>query len=432
MHSHTQRRPYSRSALLSLVGMLAITTTSIAQDTAALRGGRRLQEWQQQTQDTSWQQQSDQLPQDSPFFRQEQQEQPQELLSEAAEPQQQQQEQNEQTQVEEVQLTEQELHQKQMISYLGGLVPAVDSNILPLYLRDVQDLNGGYRMDLYGGNGEPVLRDRDLVFFWHIPRTGGATLKNILNFCYGLRRAEQLENEPSMEYVRNNILNMDTASPDGLRVSYEQNIVNSNMLDMISSNYFLSGSALFNEGHFGKTFTILRHPVDLALSLFFHRRKYIPVYNQITVHDYVSSDGYMDNWMVRQLTGTMPWVELSEKHLEQAKLTMKTKIFIGVNTEMDETIRQLKAHYGWEDIDKKNWPPGFEKPYEETCEYKYLEERANEINHPDIPGGRGGRTWKVFVEKEKWDMGLYYFGLELFAEQRNRYPPKDVLEVEQE
>ena len=152
MQSHImQRRPYSRSALLSLVGMLAITTASIAQDTAALRGGRRLQEWQQQTQDTSWQQQSDQLPKDSPFFRQEQQEQPQELLSEAAEPQQQQQEQNEQTQVEEVQLTEQELHQKQMISYLGGLVPAVDSNILPLYLRDVQDLNGGYRMDLYGG-----------------------------------------------------------------------------------------------------------------------------------------------------------------------------------------------------------------------------------------------------------------------------------------
>ena len=252
-HIHMQRRQYSRrSALLSLVGML-VTTSTVAQDTAALRGGRRLQEWQQQTQDTSWQQQSDQLPQDSPFFRQEQQEQqPQELLPEAAEPQQQQhqEEGNEQTQeVEEVQLqlTEEELHQKQMISYLGGLVPAVDSNILPLYLRDVQDLNGGYRMDLYGGNGEPVLRDRDLVFFWHIPRTGGATLKNILNFCYGLRRAEQLENEPSMEYVRNNILNMDTASPDGLAISYEQNIVNSNMLDMISSNYFLSGSALFND-----------------------------------------------------------------------------------------------------------------------------------------------------------------------------------------
>ena len=76
-------------------------------------------------------------------------------------------------------LTPEELNQKQMRSYLGGLIPAVDENILPMFLRNTLETKGGYAMDLYGGSGEPVLKNRDLVFYWHIPRSGGLTMKNI-------------------------------------------------------------------------------------------------------------------------------------------------------------------------------------------------------------------------------------------------------------
>ena len=83
-------------------------------------------------------------------------------------------------------LTPEELNQKQMRSYLGGLIPAVDENILPMFLRNTLETKGGYAMDLYGGSGEPVLKNRDLVFYWHVPRTGGLTMKNIsklLHIC---------------------------------------------------------------------------------------------------------------------------------------------------------------------------------------------------------------------------------------------------------
>jgi len=109
-------------------------------------------------------------------------------------------------------LTPEELNQKQMRSYLGGLIPSVDENILPMFLRNTLETKGGYAMDLYGGSGEPVLKNRDLVFYWHgkyiswiyiiyviwygssfyfrqclvsyliffiVPRTGGLTMKNI-------------------------------------------------------------------------------------------------------------------------------------------------------------------------------------------------------------------------------------------------------------
>ena len=177
-------------------------------------------------------------------------------------------------------------------------------------------------------------------------------MKNIMNFCFDLRRAEQLKPEPSMEYARPNILNMDTTSPQGLKHSFSNGVADSNMVDLIVSNYFLSGAALFTDMHYGKTFTILRHPVELAISLFYYRRKatwersYRPAWTQLTFHDFVSSEHYMDNWMTRQLTGTMPWITLEDKHLERAKLMMREKIFIGLLSEMDETLRQLKAHFG--------------------------------------------------------------------------------------
>jgi len=310
-------------------------------------------------------------------------------------------------------LTQEEIEAKQIRSYLGGLYPAVDVNMCPIYLRDTADMTAGYTMDLYSGGGKPVLRNRDLAFFWHIPRSGGSTVKNILNYCYDLRRAEQLGDAPSLDYARNNVLNVDTTSPDGLQFAQENNIVSSNMVDVIVSNYFLSGSALFNDEHYGKTFTMLRHPVEVATSLFYQRRKYIEAWKSMSFYDYVAGDAYLDSWQTRQLTGTMPWVPLTEEHLEQAKNTLKTKVFVGVLTEMEETLRQLKAHYGWgEKI--------------AGCEKAHLSDPASVNDHPVTEHGKA--AWKILVDKEKWDMALYYYGLELFAEQRNRYPPKDQAE----
>ncbi|KAL9186870.1 hypothetical protein ACHAXT_010590 [Thalassiosira profunda] len=304
-------------------------------------------------------------------------------------------------------------------SYLGGLFPPVDKDMLPLYLRDTLDVPGAQVLNLNDPSGQAVARKSDLVYFWHIPKASGSTMKNILNFCFDLKRAEQVKAKPSMEMARSNILNVDTSSPEGLAFAFSHQIGNSNKVDVIVSNYFLSGSALFTDIHRGRTFTILRHPIDLALSLFHyrrvasHERSFRKDWQNLSFHDYVSSDSYMDSWMVRQLTGTMPWVRLDNSHLERAKTIMKRKLFVGIMSEMDETIRQLKAHFGWEEKTPK-------------CSYEYLHSKAptNKNEHPQLQGGRAGKTWNVLAAKEKWDMSLYQYALELFAKQRERYPPK--------
>ncbi|KAL7529944.1 hypothetical protein ACHAXR_003238 [Thalassiosira sp. AJA248-18] len=307
------------------------------------------------------------------------------------------------------------VRQQQMKGFLGGLYPPMDSNMMPLYLRDSLDENKVTLLDMYSGGGQAVAKSSDVVFFWHIPRAMGSTMKNIMNFCFDLKRAERLNEEPSMEYVRNNILNMDTSSPGGLAFSFANQLVNSGKVDVVISNYFLSGSVLFTDVHYGKTFTILRHPVDAALSLFHYRRSFHKNFKTLSFSEHVDSDSYLDNWMVRHLTGTMPWVELNESHLERAKIVMKQKIFVGIMTELGETLRQLKAHFGWQDR-------------EPLCANNFLHNEPSNVNdHPGLQGGRGGDSWNLVANKDRWDFGLYYYGLELFAEQRERYPPTSVV-----
>ena len=112
---------------------------------------------------------------------------------------------------------------KQMKSYFGGLYPPVDKDMMPLYLRNTLDTESSVLvMDLYHSSGEPVVKARDPIFFWHIPRVSvidlivlcctasflltllfyfchqaaGSTMKNIMNFCFDLKRAEKLSEEP--------------------------------------------------------------------------------------------------------------------------------------------------------------------------------------------------------------------------------------------
>ena len=297
-----------------------------------------------------------------------------------------------------------EEQKKQRIkAFLGGIYPHLDEQMLPKYLRDTMPREKLSVMDVWD-------LDKDVAYFWHIPKASGSTLKNIMNFCFDLKRAENTDGLPSMEFKRNNILNMDTTSPDGLDKSFEyrEQIFNSGV-DLIVSNYFLAGAALFTDGHRGRTFTVLRHPIELAQSLFHYRKKakwertYRKDWNKITFKDYASSENYIGNWVVHQLTGTMPWVELTEAHLQQAKNILKKKVFVGIADQMDETVRQLREYFGWEE----------KEPF---CAYNYLHSNPSNTNpHPLIK--RGSETWNIVAEKEKYDLALYHYALELFAGQ---------------
>lgn len=239
----------------------------------------------------------------------------------------------------------------------------------------------------------------------HIPKASGTTVKETISDCYGLVRTEMIRPPSSLEVIEEkHVLNIDLSTPDAVAVAIQNKVANRGLADVFVSQLSVEGSSVFTTDHLGRAFTIMRHPVKLAASLFYYRRiatwepTYRPDYKDMTLQEYVEKEGYYDNWMVRMLTNAKLG-GLNEGHLELAKTILKDKFIIGISDHMDETFRHLELYYGW--AEKK-----------EGCVDFHLHSAPSNKNKYPVPD-RGGPAWTIIADKNKYDMALYYYALEL-------------------
>lgn len=143
------------------------------------------------------------------------------------------------------------------------------------------------------------------MFLRHIPKASGTTVKKILSDCYSLVRTEMIR--PPSDFTVNkerHILNTDLSTARAIAVARKAGLANLGLADVFVSQLALEGSTVFTPYHLGRAFTIIRHPVKLATSLFYYRRiatwepSYRPDYKDITLQEFVETEGYYDNWMV--------------------------------------------------------------------------------------------------------------------------------------
>ena len=200
------------------------------------------------------------------------------------------------------------------------------------------------------------------------------------------------------------IVNVDTATPEGIQQAKTIGLADSNSTDLIISSYVLSAASLFTPTHCGRAFTIFRHPVDVASSLFVQRRGFQAGLKGMALADYVAQDWYPDNWMVRQLTAALPGEELTLDHLQRAKNMLSAKFVVGIVEQMDESMRQFRYFFGWREL-----------PGKEGCARDLQQEKMvpNRRQKPST----GTDDWMTIVNKERWDMDLYIYALEMFARQ---------------
>ena len=260
---------------------------------------------------------------------------------------------------------------------------------------------GGSRMrDVY----EPR-EETDLPFFWHIPKASGTTVKETLSECYGLIRTEMIRPPSSFDVIRERkVLNVDLSTPDAVANARRDGLVDMELADVVVSQLGLEGSTIFTTRHMGRAFTILRHPVRLAVSLFYYRRiatwepTYSPELNDITLQEHVERDGYYDNWMVRMLSNAKLG-GLNDGHLDLARSILERKFVIGISDHMDESFRQFERYFGWKEM-------------KAGCVTFHLHSApSNKNKYPDLE--QGGEVWNVIADKNKYDMALYYYALEL-------------------
>ena len=251
-----------------------------------------------------------------------------------------------------------------------------------------------------GANGH------ETAFFFHIRKSKGGAVKNIMTHCFNLRRAEKMASPESLTFV-NGVLNIDTQTLAGLQRAKDTNLVDSGLVDVIVTSYFFEGMMLFNPTHQGRAFTFMPHPVYQTESLYRSlKTKYPENFDGIDLADWVQSDAFNDNWVVRSLINQHSG-ELTEDHLIIAKTILAKKFVVGISQFPKESFKRLVMYYGW----SEGKGDGFE------CMNHFLNLEKDEDAMFEGKIDRGSERWRLLSQVNKYDMDLYYYALQLFAKQ---------------
>lgn len=266
------------------------------------------------------------------------------------------------------------------------------------------------------------LQANDRAFFWHVPRSGGASVKSIAAQCIGLLMATEAGAAHSSDQIKiitdidgGKFVNVDTTNPAGIDHAQSVNVANLAGLNFISTPFLYEASQkLFGDLTRGRMFTMMRHPVDRAASLYYvlasdpNNGVLIP---GESLEDFAKSDRVEKNWMTRFLSNGQE-ESMSMDNVAVAKQVLKHKCLVGLLKLKGESLRRFETFFGWTIDGEKT----------EDCHSKMLDWNwPNKNKHP--PVREGTETWRLLMKNNELDMKLYKYAEELFQEQGLRIFP---------
>ena len=275
---------------------------------------------------------------------------------------------------------------------------------------------------------EPYFDDgTDTALFWHVPKSAGTTIQDILLRCVGLVEASevgiseghgddsQLAVIPLLDGGR--YVNVDTTTKDGLERAGQMGFAKSGLADVAFTSYLLEANNIFDasEGCRARCFTLLRHPIKRAVSMFYYLQfsswelTYDDRFQNMTIEQYAAGGLSENNWMIRMLTGYMSG-PMDWTHLEKAKAVLKRKCIVGLLDEFDAALDRFQRYFGWTDrvsISQNS----------KDCEESLLHD-GGDNKHPHPKHEEGSEVWELFLKKNEYDLMLYEFAKELIEDQK--------------
>ena len=246
---------------------------------------------------------------------------------------------------------------------------------------------------------EPFEKGRDIPYFFHIPRAAGSTVKDILGRCAYVRLAWNA-----------------FATVEGIKYARDTQLVQSGQVDVITTQYLHEGATLFDgEQHRGRCFTMMRHPVERAVSLFHylpiarHEPTYDPQLRYISVEMWARSKRIEHNWMTRFLSNELVG-DLTSRHLEIAKTVLREKCLVGLLEEKSESWLRFQKFFGWQFYTKE-----MSDCKDELLNWKWSSKHQHDLVQEGTP------AWDFVYEHNLLDMELYNYARQLFVEQRSLF-----------
>lgn len=258
-------------------------------------------------------------------------------------------------------------------------------------------------------------------FFWHIPKSGGTTVHQFAASCLRLTVASNVgvlfghadESKLHLIDTPSNLtyVNIDVTTRPGIARAQKMGFVGSGSADIVISPLLNDvAERLFSPKHKAVAFTIMRHPVERSISMFYYLQDayweptYRPEFKNWTLLDYARRPDMDSDWMVRYLVdkpGNPRDVPLTRQDLEKAKMIVRDKIWVGFIDNMQESIEKFGRKFGWSELTQFK-----------HCVSSLGRGGANQNRHEKV--SEDSVAWLELQKVHLFDIELYNFAREFW------------------
>mmetsp|Transcript_2351 Transcript_2351/g.3288 ORF Transcript_2351/g.3288 Transcript_2351/m.3288 type:complete len:455 (+) Transcript_2351:237-1601(+) len=258
----------------------------------------------------------------------------------------------------------------------------------------------------------------EIPIFWNVPSTG-AVVQSVMTSCLKLVLASNhlsSDNEVLMVHNINGNLyvNVDLSVAPGIERAADLDLSKSGLADVyVTPHLNYVTNLLLGKKHGGRLFTVLRHPVDRAVNSYHtfmsETNTTLPFLEYAA--NYADSD-----WLTRFLSNER-FAPISAGHLEVAKTILSQKCLIGIYSKLEESLERFETYFGW----KVSGPraPSSELCHETAIQNSHHRDSSAAMSIMNVNLTLGSPAYDLLIERNKYDLELYWYAYELFIEQKD-------------